>query len=160
MSLTATGTSAEATLGSIMGKVQKRLVPVLLLMYTLAFLDRVNIGFAKTEFMADTGLTEASYALGAGIFFIAYAVFEVPSNLMLHKVGAKFWLARIMVTWGLISALMVFAHNQWIFYGVRILLGLAEAGLFPGVILYITYWAVAEYRSRFTGLFMMGIPLA
>lgn len=155
-----TGASAEATLGSIMGKVQKRLVPVLLLMYTLAFLDRVNIGFAKTEFMADTGLTEASYALGAGIFFIAYAVFEVPSNLMLHKVGAKFWLARIMVTWGVISALMMFAHNQWIFYGIRILLGLAEAGLFPGVILYITYWAVAEYRSRFVGLFMMGIPLA
>jgi sugar phosphate permease len=160
MSTTLTGTAAEATLGSIMRKVQWRLVPVLLLMYTLAFLDRVNIGFAKTEYMADTGLTEAAYALGAGIFFIAYAFFEVPSNLLLHKVGAKFWLARIMVTWGAISALMMFAHNEWIFYGVRVLLGVAEAGLFPGVILYITYWAVAEYRSRFTGLFMMGIPLA
>ncbi len=141
-------------------KAKHRLVPFLLLLYVLAFLDRVNVGFAKVAMMADTGLSAAAYAFGAGLFFAGYALLEVPSNLILHRVGARRWLARIMVSWGIISAGMMFAWSEPVFYLMRILLGAAEAGFFPGVILYLTYWFPASERGRVMGLFYFGAPLA
>lgn len=140
--------------------VVRRLLPFLLLMYIVAFLDRANLGFAKTAFQADTGVSNAAYALGAGIFFIGYALVEVPSNIVMHKVGARLWMARIMVTWGLISAAMMFAHSETVFYVLRFLLGVAEAGFFPGVILYLTYWVPQRHRGKATGIFYFGAPLA
>jgi MFS family permease len=151
---------ATPSLDVVVRKVIRRLVPFLLLMYVLAFLDRANIGFAKAAFQADTSVSDAAFALGAGIFFLGYAIFEVPSNLMLHKVGARVWMCRIMVTWGLISAAMMFAHNATTFYALRFLLGVAEAGFFPGVILYLTYWVPASHRGKVMGLFYFGAPLA
>jgi MFS family permease len=145
---------------STIDKVTKRLLPVLLLMYVVAFLDRANVGFAKKAFQADTGVSDAAFALGAGIFFLGYALFEVPSNLILHRIGARIWMARIMVTWGLISAAMMFAYNERTFYILRVLLGIAEAGFFPGVILYLTFWFPAFARGRAMGLFYFGAPLA
>jgi MFS family permease len=150
----------DPALSAVVGRVTRRLIPFLLLMYVLAFLDRANIGFAQEAYMADTGISDAAYALGAGIFFIGYAVFEVPSNLVLHKVGARIWMCRIMVTWGLISAAMMFAHSAPVFYALRFLLGVAEAGFFPGVILYLTYWVPTAYRGKVLGLFYFGAPLA
>jgi MFS transporter, ACS family, inner membrane transport protein len=147
-------------LDAVVRKVVLRLIPFLLLMYVLAFLDRANIGFAKEAFQADTGLSDAAYAMGAGIFFLGYALLEVPSNLALHKVGARIWMCRIMVTWGLISAAMMFAHTATVFYFLRFLLGVAEAGFFPGVILYLTYWVPAAHRGKVMGLFYFGAPLA
>ncbi len=140
--------------------VVRRVVPFLLLMYVLAFLDRANIGFAKQAFQADTHVSDAAYALGAGIFFLGYAILEVPSNLALHKVGARAWMCRIMVTWGVIAGAMVFVHTATLFYVLRFLLGMAEAGFFPGVILYLTYWVPASHRGKVLGLFYFGAPLA
>jgi sugar phosphate permease len=138
----------------------RRLVPFLLLMYVIAFLDRSNVSFAQKEFEADFGISAAAYAFGAGLFFVGYALFEVPSNLLLHKVGARWWLARIMVTWGIIAAAFVFVQGPISFYILRFLLGVAEAGFFPGVILYLTYWIPARHLSRARGYFYMGIALA
>ena len=152
--------SAAPLLDSTVAKVTRRLLPFLLLMYVLSFLDRANIGFAKKAFQLDTGLSDAAYAFGAGVFFLSYAVFEVPSNLIMHKVGARIWMCRIMVTWGLISAAMMFAHSETTFYVLRFLLGAAEAGFFPGVILYLTYWIPAYSRGRVMGLFYFGAPIA
>lgn len=159
----ATSAPVQAPAGLLdraVGKVQSRLLPFLLLMYVLAFLDRANIGFAKKAFQLDTGISDAAFALGAGIFFIGYALFEVPSNLIMHRVGARAWMCRIMVTWGVISAAMAFAHTETMFYWLRFLLGVAEAGFFPGVILYLTYWFPAQSRGRAMGLFYFGAPLA
>lgn len=139
---------------------RRRLVPFLLLMYVLAFLDRANIGFAKQAFQASTGISNAAYALGAGIFFLTYAIFEVPSNLLMHKFGARVWMARIMVTWGIISSAMMFATGDTSFYILRLLLGAAEAGFFPGVILFMTYWFPDDRRSQIMGLFYFGAPLS
>jgi ACS family tartrate transporter-like MFS transporter len=108
----------------------------------------------------DLGLSEAAFGLGGGLFFIAYVLCEVPSNLAMQKVGAKLWLARIMITWGLVSACMAIVVGPWSFYLVRILLGAAEAGFFPGVILYLTYWFPSEYRGRIVAIFMVAIPLS
>jgi sugar phosphate permease len=145
---------------ALVGRLNRRLMPLLLLMYVLAFLDRTNIGFAKDAFQADTGVGDAAYAFGASVFFIGYALLEVPSNLILHRVGARLWLSRIMVSWGLVSAATAFVHGAAAFYAVRVLLGLAEAGFFPGVILYLTYWYPKSARARSTGLFYYGAPLA
>lgn len=148
------------TVPVVVRKVVRRLIPFLLLMYVVSFLDRANIGFAQESFQADTRLSDAAYALGAGIFFIGYALFEVPSNLIMHRVGGRVWMCRIMVTWGLISAAMMFAHSAAVFYLLRFALGVAEAGFFPGVILYLTYWVPSSYRGRVVGLFYLGAPLA
>ncbi|MEQ4716577.1 MFS transporter [Nonomuraea sp. B19D2] len=147
-------------LDRVVGRAMRRLIPFLLLMYVLAFLDRANIGFAKAGFQADSGLSDAAYAFGAGLFFIGYALFEIPSNVIMNRVGARIWMFRIMVTWGLISAAMMFAHTETVFYVLRFALGVAEAGFFPGVMLYLTYWIPAQYRGRATGLFYFGAPLA
>ena len=135
-------------------------MPFLLTMYILSFLNRANIGFAKAAFQASTHISDAAYALGAGLFFLSYAVIEVPSNLALHRVGARIWMARIMVTWGLISALTIFVRGEWSFCALRLLLGAAEAGFFPGVILYLTYWFPNQHRGQMLGLFYFGAPLA
>ncbi|WP_024249695.1 MFS transporter [Shigella sonnei] len=138
----------------------RRIIPMVILMFILAYLDRSNIGFAKQEFQLDTSLSDTAYAFGAGIFFIGYALFEVPSNILLYRIGARVWLARIMVTWGLVSAAMMFAHTETVFIFLRFLLGISEAGFFPGVILYLTFWFPQHIRARVTGYFLFGAPLA
>lgn len=153
-------TPATSMLDSTTAKVIRRLLPFLLLMYIIAFLDRANIGFAKKAFQTDTGISDAAFALGASLFFVTYALFEVPSNLIMHRVGARVWMTRIMITWGLISAAMIFASSEWSYYALRLLLGASEAGFFPGVILYLTYWVPAGSRGRALGLFYFGAPLA
>ena len=152
--------SPENLVAKTLPKVTRRLLPFLLLMYVLAFLDRANVGFAKAAFQADTGISEAAYAFGAGIFFIGYALLEVPSNLIMQRIGARIWMCRIMVTWGLISAAMMFARGEVSFYVLRFLLGIAEAGFFPGVILYLTYWYPQRDQGRALGFFYFGAPLA
>ncbi|MHC8321773.1 MFS transporter [Pseudomonas sp. GB2N2] len=155
-----TRSDSALALFSAISKSRLRLLPFLILMYILAFIDRSNVGFAKAALQADTGLGDAAFAFGASIFFIGYAFFEVPSNYMLHRLGAKVWLCRIMVTWGIVSAAMMFAHNAETFYILRFLLGVAEAGFFPGIILYLTYWFPAQSRGQALGLFYFGLPLA
>src|SRR3954454_4178334 len=141
-------------------KVFRRLIPFLLLMYVIAFLDRSNVSFAQKEFAADFGISASAYAFGAGLFFVGYAVFEIPSNSLLHKVGARWWLARIMVSWGIVSAAFMFVQGPISFYILRFLLGIMEAGFFPGVILFLTYWIPARHLSRARGYFYMGIAIA
>jgi sugar phosphate permease len=150
-------------------KVAWRVLPLLLLGYIIAYLDRVNVGFAKLAMLSDLGMSDAAYGLGAGIFFIGYFIFEVPSNLMLHRVGAKLWIARIMITWGLVSSLMAFTgpiaqllgiSHEMAFYGLRFLLGVCEAGFFPGVILYLTYWFPSALHSRMMAIVILGNPVS
>jgi ACS family tartrate transporter-like MFS transporter len=143
-----------------MKQVTLRIVPFLMLCYFIAFVDRVNVGFAALQMNKDIGLSAAAFGLGGGLFYITYVLFEVPSNLAMAKVGAKIWIARIMVSWGLVSAGMAFIVGPYSFYAVRLLLGAAEAGFFPGVILYLTYWFPTEYRGRIVALFMVAIPLS
>ena len=145
---------------SLYRKVTWRLIPLLFACYVAAYLDRVNVGFAKLQMLGDLHFSETIYGLGAGIFFIGYFLFEVPSNIILHKVGARIWIARVMVTWAIISACMVFVQTPTMFYILRFLLGVAEAGLFPGVILYLTYWYPSHRRGGIISLFMTGIPVA
>lgn len=144
----------------VYAKVTWRLIPLLFMCYVVAYLDRVNVGFAKLQMLRDLQFSETVYGLGAGIFFIGYFLFEVPSNIILHKVGARVWIARVMVTWAIISAATMFVTTPTMFYLVRFALGLAEAGLFPGVILYLTYWYPSQRRSKMIALFMTGIPVA
>ncbi|MGS0896985.1 MFS transporter [Burkholderia stagnalis] len=141
-------------------KVAWRLMPLLLFCYLVSYLDRVNVGFAKLQMAGDLGLSDAAYGLGAGIFFFGYFIFEVPSNLILHRIGARIWIARIMVTWGAVSALTMFVKTPAAFYAMRFLLGAAEAGFFPGVILYLTYWYPAHRRGRMTTVFMTAVALS
>jgi len=142
------------------GKVDRRILPFLFLCYILAYLDRVNVGFAKLQMAKDLGLSDAAYATGAGIFFIGYFFFEVPSNIALKKFGARLWISRIMVSWGIVSSCMLFVTNETIFYVVRFVLGLAEAGFFPGIIFYLTLWYPSRLRSLRTAWFVTAIPLA
>jgi MFS transporter, ACS family, tartrate transporter len=137
-----------------------RLIPFLVLAYFLSYLDRVNLGFAALTMNKELNFSPTVFSWGAGIFFIGYFLFEVPSNLALEKFGASRWIARIMITWGIISALMAVVSGVWSFYGVRFLLGVAEAGFFPGIILYLTYWYPAEYRARFLAAFAIAVPVS
>jgi ACS family tartrate transporter-like MFS transporter len=150
-------------------KVSRRLVPFLIICYFIAYLDRVNVSFAALTMNQDLGLSQTAFGFGAGIFFIAYFIFEVPSNLLLERFGARKWIARIMLSWGILSGAMAFipaiAHatglgNENSFYLVRVLLGAAEAGFFPGIIFYLTLWFPTEYRARIVGYFMAAIPLS
>jgi sugar phosphate permease len=141
-------------------KVDVRLVPFLFLCYILAYLDRVNVGFAKLQMLKDLSLSDAAFATGAGIFFIGYFFFEVPSNVLLKKFGARLWIARIMISWGVISACMIFVKGAWSFYVLRFLLGLAEAGFFPGIIFYLTLWYPSEHRSTRTAWFVAAIAVS
>ncbi|GAC1344090.1 MAG: MFS transporter [Acetobacteraceae bacterium] len=141
-------------------RVTKRLVPFLIVCYFVAYLDRVNVGFAALTMNRDLGISQTAYGFGAGIFFLSYFLFEVPSNLFLERFGARKWIARIMITWGLLSGATAFVTGEYTFYLVRFLLGFAEAGFFPGIIFYLTLWFPATYRARIIGYFMAAIPLS
>jgi MFS transporter, ACS family, tartrate transporter len=151
---------ASALESRAMRKVSLRVVPLIVLLYFIAYIDRVNIGFAALTMNKDLGLSPAVFGLGAGIFFGGYFLFEVPSNIVLEKVGARLWIARVMITWGLVSAAMAFIWDFKSFYVVRFLLGAAEAGFFPGIILYLSYWFPAARRASVTALFMAAAPLS
>ena len=151
------------------GKVMRRLIPFLILCYFVAYLDRVNVSFAKLHMNQALGFSEAAFGLGAGLFFIAYFLFEVPSNLFLERVGARVWIARIMISWGIVSAAFAFipsisaatgVSNETVFYTLRLLLGACEAGFFPGIIFYLTLWFPAVYRARVVSYFMLAIPIS
>ena len=137
----------ESQLGTrVLRKISLRIVPFIMLLYFVAFIDRVNIGFASLTMNKDIGLSPTVYGFGAGIFFWGYFLFEVPSNIILHKVGARIWIARVMITWGIVSAAMALVQGATSFYALRFLLGAAEAGFFPGIILYLSYWFPARQR--------------
>jgi len=141
-------------------RVTVRIVPFLMLCYFIAFVDRVNAGFAALQMNQDIGLSAAAFGLGGGLFYISYVLCEIPSNLAMQKVGARLWIARIMISWGIVAAGMALVVGPYSFYAMRLLLGAAEAGFFPGVILYLTYWFPALYRGRIVALFMVAIPLS
>jgi D-galactonate transporter len=150
----------DSVADAVYRKVAWRLIPLLFLCYIAAYLDRVNVAFAKLQMLQALNLSEAVYGLGASIFFIGYFIFEIPSNMMLHRVGAGRWIARIMVSWAVLSAAMMFVNSALSFYIVRFLLGVAEAGFFPGIILYLTYWFPAARRGRATSLFLAAVAVA
>ncbi|RZG76933.1 MFS transporter [Acinetobacter sp. WCHAc060025] len=141
-------------------KVIWKLIPFLCFCYIAAYLDRINVGLAKLHMLSDIHLSEAAFGLGAGLFFVGYILFEVPSNLVMEKVGAKIWIARIMITWGILSGLTMFVTTPMQFYVLRFLLGAAEAGFLPGVLYYLTTWFPTYYRGKIIALFMIGLPLA
>ena len=143
-----------------MRRVARRLLPLLIVCYFVAYLDRVNVGFAALTINRAFGFTAAVYGFGSGIFFLGYFIFEVPSNVLLSKIGARVWIARILITWGIISAGTAFIVGPVSFYSVRFALGIAEAGFFPGIILYLTWWFPSYYRSRIVGVFMAAIPIS
>nr|EJI98047.1 putative tartrate transporter [Rhodococcus sp. JVH1] len=144
----------------VVRKVARRLIPFLGLAYFVNYLDRTNIGLAKLTMSEELGLTETMFGLASGLFFIGYLLFEMPSNLALHRFGARRWIARIMLTWGIIAAAMAFVPNAGSLYALRMLLGIAEAGFFPGVLLYLTLWFPRAYRVRLMGLFLLALPVS
>lgn len=146
--------AADPHTEAIVRKITRHLMPVLGVMYLIAYIDRQNIGYAKLQMVGDLGLTETSYGLGASLFFIGYLLFELPSNLLLARVGARVWFARIMVSWGLVTLALAFTQNAAMFYSLRFLLGAFEAGFFPGVLFVLTLWVPWEYRGRLVGMFM------
>lgn len=145
---------------ALRSKVTARLIPFLFLLYMVAYLDRVNVSFAALQMREALHFSKEIYGFGAGVFFIGYFILEIPSNLLLEKVGARIWIARIMFTWGILAAAMMFMTKPWHFYALRFALGLAEAGFFPGVILYLTYWYPAKERARAVGLFMTATAIS
>jgi MFS family permease len=150
----------EAALSRATAKVERRLIPFLMLLFLVSFLDRANVGFVKGDLQVSVGISESVFALGAGLFFLSYALFEVPSNMMMHRFGAKIWLSRIMVTWGLAGAALMFTQGPTSFYVFRLLLGAAEAGLFPAAIYYMGCWFPDDSRGRAIGYFFVAAPLA
>src|SRR5579871_1007685 len=156
----ATGAARSELEASTIRVISWRLIPFLVLAYFFSYLDRVNVGVAALTMNPDLKISPTMFGWGAGIFFIGYFIFEVPSNLALEKFGASRWIARIMVTWGIISSLMATVSGGTSFYVVRFLLGVAEAGFFPGIILYLTYWYPAEYRARFLAAFAVAVPVS
>ena len=144
----------------VLRQVQRRIVPFAFICYVVAYIDRVNIGFAATELQRDLRLSQTEYGFGAGLFFLAYCLFEIPSNLILERVGARRWIARILIGWGLVSMGTMFVTDVWSFMAARVLLGIGEAGFFPGIVLYLTYWIPASERARTGALFMMAAPMA
>ncbi|MFM0412349.1 MULTISPECIES: MFS transporter [Paraburkholderia] len=155
-----TGTPALGSEGALYAKVTRRLLPLLFISYLAAYLDRVNVGFAKLQMLSDLNYSQTVYGFGAGIFFLGYVIFEVPSNIIMHRVGARLWIARIMFTWAILSALTAFVKTPGMFYLLRFLLGAAEAGFIPGILLYLTYWWPAARRGRITALFLAAIPVS
>jgi ACS family tartrate transporter-like MFS transporter len=160
LSSTARSTDQAALERETMRKVSLRLLPFLFVLYIFNFLDRTNVALASLQMNRDLSFSSTAFGLGAGIFFVGYALFEVPSNLLLVRVGARRWIARIMITWGLIAAAMMFVRTPFEFYGLRLLLGIAEAGFFPGIVYYLTQWFPAKRRARASSRFMIAIPLS
>jgi len=155
--------SAEAEQSApeaVMSKVMRRIIPFVFICYVVSYIDRVNVGFAALTMNRDLGLTPAQFGVGAGLFFVGYFLFEIPSNLIMQRVGARFWIARIMITWGLISMATAFVVGPFSFAAARFLLGLAEAGFTPGIYLYFTHWFPGKWRARATAAFLVGIPTA
>jgi ACS family tartrate transporter-like MFS transporter len=144
----------------VVGRVTRRLIPFAFICYVVAYIDRVNIGFVTRELQRDLGLSATEFGIGAGLFFLGYCLFEVPSNLVLDRVGARRWIARIMIVWGLVSMATMFITDVWSFYTARVVLGIAEAGFFPGIVLYLTYWIPAAERARTNALFMTAAPVS
>ena len=144
----------------MLSRVTRRLAGFGFLCYVVAYLDRVNIGFAATALRHDLHLSDSAYGVGAGLFFVGYCLFEIPSNLALERVGARLWIARIMIAWGLVSVATMFVSGEGTFYAARVLLGIAEAGFFPGMVLYLTYWIPASDRARVGALFMTAAPVS
>ncbi len=159
-SLLQPGAPSEPTLDGVLSKAAWRLVPFLCLLYVFNILDRVNLGFARLTMQPELQLSNASYSLGYGLFYFGYLLFEVPANLLLRRIGARRWIARIMVSWGLVSCATLAVTGPWSFYLLRTLLGVAEAGFFPGIILYLTYWFPARERARVVALFMTAISIS
>src|SRR5215831_16259770 len=143
---------------TVFRKVFRRLIFFLFMLLVVSFMDRINIAFAALTMNKDLGLSAAAFGVSVTVFYAAYTLFEIPSNLMLARVGARLWIARIMITWGLASAATMFAVDMWSLYGIRALVGAAEAGLLPGILLYLTYWFPRSFRARANALFIMGIP--
>ena len=152
---------AESRLAdAALSKARRRLLPFLFVLYLVAYLDRINVGFASLQMNRELGLTESVFGLGAGLFFLGYSIFEVPSNLILERVGARLWIARIMISWGIVAMAMIAVRGAASFFALRFVLGLAEAGFFPGVILYLTFWFPAREQARAVALFMTATALA
>lgn len=152
--------SAQIDERRLISKITWRIVPFVMVLYTIAYIDRSVLGFAKTQMSAEVGLSDAAFGLGAGLFFLAYFLFEVPSNYVLPKVGARKWFARILFTWGLITALTALTNSTGLFYLLRFLLGVAEAGFYPGVLFYLTFWFPQRHRTKATGTFVLAAPIA
>lgn len=154
------GSTSPEQMHSAYRKIFRRIVPLIMLMYLLAWMDRVSIGVAALTMNEDLGLTGTAFGLGAALFFVGYFLFEIPSNMIMDKVGARIWLARIMITWGLVTAATAFVVGEYSFYSARVFLGIAEAGFFPGVLLYLAQWVPRAVRGRITALFIMAAPIA
>lgn len=154
------GISRAVEKGQLYARIAWRILPIFLISYVVAYLDRVNVGFAKLQMVGDLKFTDSVYGLGAGIFFLGYFFFEVPSNLILHKVGARVWLCRVLVTWGIVSGCTALVRTSWEFYLCRFLLGVAEGGFFPGMVLYLTYWFPSNRRAKMMALLMAGNPIS
>src|SRR5438105_9564199 len=150
----------DALEAATMRQVALRILPFLMFCYFISFLDRVNLGFAALQMIGDLHLSASAFGLGGGLFFVTYFFCEVPSNLLLEKIGARRWIARIMITWGFLAGGMALVKGSHSFYAMRLLLGAAEAGFFPGVILYLSYWFPARYRARIIGMFAVAIPVS
>ncbi|WP_369045010.1 MFS transporter [Sinomonas sp. P10A9] len=160
MASTPLAEAPSLVLASAARKVMTRLLPVLVIAFIINYIDRVNVGFVASHLKTDLGIGAAAYGLGAGLFFVGYAVFEVPSNMLLHKFGAKVWITRIMITWGIVAAAMALTTNEAVFYILRFLLGVAEAGFFPGCVLYIATWLPAAYRGKAMAILLTGSAVA
>jgi ACS family tartrate transporter-like MFS transporter len=156
----ARGAESNERAAIVLRRVRRRLIPFAFICYVVAYIDRVNVGFAARELQRDLGLSSAQYGIGAGLFFLGYCLFEIPSNLLLERVGARRWIARIMISWGLVSVGTMFIYDVTSFMIARVLLGIAEAGFFPGMVLFLTYWIPAADRARAGALFMMAAPVA
>ena len=156
----APNTSSDPVGDSLYRKIAWHIMPILVIGYIIAYVDRVNVSFAKLQMLADLKFSDSVYGVGAGIFFLGYFAFEIPSNIMLHKVGARVWICRVVVTWGIVSALTALVRTPMQFYTARLLLGVAEAGFFPGMILYLTYWFPAHRRASMIALLMAGNPVS
>jgi MFS family permease len=146
--------------GAVVRKVAWRIMPLIMICYLFAFFDRINISFAKFQLQGDLGLSDTAYGLGASLFVVGYVLFEVPSNMFLYKVGARRWIARIMISWGLATTAMVFVSTEWQFYGLRFLIGAMEAGFAPGVLYYLTLWFPSTFRGRVTSLLFLASAFA
>jgi len=151
--------NSEEVPSATLRKITRRLIPFLFLLYIVAWLDRVNVGFAALQMNSDLGFSSAAFGLGSGMFFIGYCLFEVPSNIVLERIGTRLWIARIMVSWGLVSVAMMFVRTPMTFYLLRFLLGVAEAGFFPGMIFYLSLWYPCAHRARAIAAFMTAIPV-
>ena len=153
-------TPAPEIEANVYRKITWRIMPFLFLCYVLAYVDRVNVGFAKLQMQQDLGMSDAVYGMGAGIFFIGYFIFEVPANMMLQRIGARLWIGPIMMAWGIVSSCTLFVKGAASFYALRFLLGIVESGFFPGVILYLTYWYTQKHRARMMAIFMSAVPVS